>query len=292
LLTVRDVNKWKTMLHQVHAKRKEQQLGDGTELSLDAAEEYDIVNSYSSVAFSPLILLSDDEAASSAGTDTDTRNEEPEPLVSPERRVPVYNYAEPEVEVAEAGDELGSSEGKEQHTEFKMLEEPRLFDSCVASNPLILLSDDEAATSAGEDTESKEDEEVAETEARAKQPMYDLAEPEEEIAEAEVELGSSEGLELGASIEQSPELPFLTVPEVPRQAPEGMRLWQATANYVHLLRTADIGTEWAEVPACRRRKAKRATALVEILALGNAEQWSVVQELGIPVCPGCQRVLP
>jgi hypothetical protein len=182
--------------------------------------------------------------------------------------------------------------GADEEQRKRMLEEPRLFDSCVAFNPLILLSDDEAATSAGEDTESKEDEEVAETEARAKQPMYDLAEPEEEIAEAEVELGSSEGLELGASIEQSPELPFLTVPEVPGQAPEGMRLWQATANYVHLLRTADIGTEWAEVPACRRRKAKRATALVEILALGNAEQWSVVQELGIPVCPGCQRVLP
>jgi hypothetical protein len=42
LLTVRDVNKWKTMLHQVHAKRKKQQIGEGIELSLDAAEECDI----------------------------------------------------------------------------------------------------------------------------------------------------------------------------------------------------------------------------------------------------------
>ena len=92
-----------------------------------------------------------------------------------------------------------------------------------------MLSDDEAATSAGEDTESKEDKEVAETEARAKQPMYDFDEPEEEIAKAEVEPGSSEGLELGARIKK---VPFLTAPEVPGQAAEVMRLWQATVNYV------------------------------------------------------------
>jgi hypothetical protein len=183
--------------------------------------------------------------------------------------------------------------GADEEQRKKMLEEPRLFDSCVAFNPLILLSDDEAArTSAGTDTESREEDPETPVSPGMRAPMYDYAEPEEEVAEAEVELGSSEGLEQSADVKQSLELPFLTVPEVPGRAPEGMRLWQATANYVHFLRTVDVGTEWAEVPACRRRKAKRATALVEILALGNAEQWSVVQELGIPVCPGCQRVLP
>jgi hypothetical protein len=42
LLTVRDVNKWKTMLHQAHAKRNKWQLGEGIELSPDSAEECDI----------------------------------------------------------------------------------------------------------------------------------------------------------------------------------------------------------------------------------------------------------
>ena len=97
-----------------------------------------------------------------------------------------------------------------------------------------------------------------------KMPITNSPTPPAKPQERKQSTAASTGPGGPADAKSSVELPVLVDPVVPGQTPVGMRLRQATYNYVHYLRSEDSSLDWAEVPARRRRRAKRATALVEI----------------------------